>query len=253
MIRLHPIHVMYAALLSLTPVAFASATDLPAPIAATVERGVEIIGQFDAPSGLQGYAGKFNGQGMALFLTQDQQHVIVGTLLDAEGRDISRTALDELVYGPMGEQMWAQLQEGNWVTDGSDDAERVVYTFTDPNCPFCSMFWEQARPWVDAGKVQLRHIMVGILREDSAGKSAAILTAEDPSAALHQHEAGDGVTALVRIPAAIESQLQANHELMSQLGAQATPAIFYLDEQGKMQQQQGAPRPDKLRDILGPR
>tara|TARA_R110000796_G_scaffold90309_2_gene194163 strand:+ start:13030 stop:13764 length:735 start_codon:yes stop_codon:yes gene_type:complete len=244
---------MYAALLSLTPVAFASATDLPAPIAATVERGVEIIGQFDAPSGLQGYAGKFNGQGMALFLTQDQQHVIVGTLLDAEGRDISRTALDELVYGPMGEQMWAQLQEGNWVTDGSDDAERVVYTFTDPNCPFCSMFWEQARPWVDAGKVQLRHIMVGILREDSAGKSAAILTAEDPSAALHQHEAGDGVTALVRIPAAIESQLQANHELMSQLGAQATPAIFYLDEQGKMQQQQGAPRPDKLRDILGPR
>ena len=214
---------------------------------------MEIIGQFDAPSGLQGYAGKFNGQGMALFLTQDQQHVIVGTLLDAEGRDISRTALDELVYGPMGEQMWAQLQEGNWVTDGSDDAERVVYTFTDPNCPFCSMFWEQARPWVDAGKVQLRHIMVGILREDSAGKSAAILTAEDPSAALHQHEAGDGVTALVRIPAAIESQLQANHELMSQLGAQATPAIFYLDEQGKMQQQQGAPRPDKLRDILGPR
>ena len=141
MIRLPPKHVMYAALFSLAPVTFASATDLPAPIAATVERGVEIIGQFDAPSGLQGYAGKFNGQGMALFLTQDQQHVIVGTLLDAEGRDISRTALDELVYGPMGEQMWAQLQEGNWVTDGSDDAERVVYTFTDPNCPFCSMFW----------------------------------------------------------------------------------------------------------------
>lgn len=253
MIRLPPIHLMYAALFSLAPVTFASATDLPAPIAATVERGVEIIGQFDAPAGLQGYAGKFNSQGMALFLTQDQQHVIVGTLLDAEGRDISRTALDELVYGPMGEQMWAQLEEGNWVTDGSDDAERVVYTFTDPNCPFCSMFWEQARPWVDAGKVQLRHIMVGILREDSAGKSASILTAEDPSAALHQHEAGDGVTAMARIPAAIESQLQANHELMGQLGAQATPAIFYLDEQGKMQQQQGAPRPDKLRDILGPR
>jgi thiol:disulfide interchange protein DsbG len=42
------------------------------------------------------------------------------------------------------------------------------------------MFWEQARPWVKAGKVQLRHIMVGIIREDSPGKSAALLAAKDP-------------------------------------------------------------------------
>jgi thiol:disulfide interchange protein DsbG len=54
------------------------------------------------------------------------------------------------------------------------------------------------------------------------------------------------------IPAAIERQLQANYELMTQLGAQATPAIFYLDAQGRMQQQQGAPRPDRLADIMEP-
>ena len=31
--------------------------------------------------------------------------------------------------------------------------------------------------------------------------------------------------------------------LMSELGAQATPAIFYLDDNGRLQQHQGAPRP----------
>lgn len=250
MIRLPAKHRFAALLLTLSPLV--SADDWPAPIAATTERGVEIIGRFDAPSGLQGFAGKLNGQGLALYLTADEQHVLVGTLLDANGKDLSKAHLDELVYQPMAKGMWAQLEASDWVGDGAGDAPRVVYTFTDPNCPFCSMFWEQARPWVASGKVQLRHIMVGILREDSAGKSAAILAADDPAAALHQHESGAGVTAMSEIPAAIDARLKANQALMAQLGAQATPAIFYLDTQGRMQQQQGAPRPDRLAEIMGP-
>ena len=39
--------------------------------------------------------------------------------------------------------------------------------------------------------------------------------------------------------------------LMSELGAQATPAIFYLDDNGRLQQHQ-APRPDALDTIMGP-
>lgn len=238
-------------LVSLMP--FASAGNWPAPVAATIERGVEIVGRFDAPAGLQGFAGEFNGQGLALYLTADEQHVLVGTLLDANGKDISRAHLDELVHKPMAEGIWGQLEESNWIRDGAEDAERVVYTFTDPNCPFCSMFWEQARPWVESGRVQLRHIMVGILRQDSAGKSAAILAADDPVTALHQHETGDGVEPLNEIPATIAQQLRNNQTLMTRLGARATPAIFYLDGEGRMQQQQGAPRPDRLVDIMGPK
>ncbi|QDR35732.1 thiol:disulfide interchange protein DsbG, partial [Pseudomonas aeruginosa] len=30
-------------------------------------------------------------------------------------------------------------------------------------------------------------------------------------------------------------------------------AIFYLNAEGRMQQQQGAPQPDQLAEILGPR
>lgn len=244
-------HALPVLLFALAP--FASAENWPAPIAATTELGVEIVGRFDAPAGLQGFAGKHNGQGLALYLTADKQHVLIGTLLDAEGKDLSRAHLDELVYQPMARATWAQLEASPWIADGSEDAERVIYTFTDPNCPYCSMFWEQARPWVESGQVQLRHILVGILRADSAGKSATILAADDPAAALHAHETGDGVEAMDEIPESIDRQLQANRALMMQLGAQATPAIFYRDDQGRLQHQQGAPRPERLREMMGVR
>ena len=78
----------------------------------------------------------------------------------------------------------------------------------DPNCPYCNMFWKQARPWVESGKVQLRHIMVGMLRADSAGKSAALLNASKPEAALNEHEAAGKASKLKpleKIPAALEN------------------------------------------------
>ena len=41
--------------------------------------------------------------------------------------------------------------------------------------------------------------------------------------------------------------------LMEEMGLQATPAIFYQDDQGQLQSQQGAPRPEMLGKILGKR
>ncbi|VFT22442.1 disulfide isomerase/thiol-disulfide oxidase [Pseudomonas aeruginosa] len=51
----------------------------------------------------------------------------------------------------------------------------------------------------------------------------------------------------------MRKQLAGNMELMESMGAAATPAIFYLNAEGRMQQQQGAPQPDQLAEILGPR
>lgn len=238
------------------PFAQARAEALPAPIKAVQAQGVEIVGRFEAPDGLQGFAGKYQGQGMALYLTGDGQHVLLGTLLDAKGQDLSREPLERLVYAPLGEEMWARLEGSGWIADGRPDAARIIYMFSDPNCPYCNMFWKQARPWVESGKVQLRHIMVGMLRPDSAGKSAALLTAQQPERALHAHEEaakGSTLKPLKKIPAEVRERLNGNLELMGELGATATPAIFYRDDAGRLQQQQGAPRPEKLAQIMGDR
>ena len=231
------------------------AEELPPAIKKIEAKGAKIVGSFDAPSGLKGYAAQYQNRGMALYLTADG-NVLVGNLYDADGKDLSLAPLQKLVYAPMAKEVWANMEKSNWIQDGKKDAPRTVYLFSDPNCPYCNMFWEQARPWVDSGKVQLRHIMVGIIREDSPAKSAALLGAKDPQQALHEHEkAGKASTLkpLTKIPADVQAKLDANAQLMEELDVAATPAIFYLDEKGNLQQQQGAPSPDKLVQILGPK
>lgn len=231
------------------------AEELPQAIRKIEAKGAKIIGSFDAPDGLRGYAAQYQNRGMALYLTPDGKHVLLGNLYDAEGKDLSAEPL-QLVYAPMAKEVWAKMEASHWIADGKQDAPRVVYLFSDPNCPYCTMFWEQARPWVQAGKVQLRHIMVGIIREDSPGKSAALLASKDPAKALDDHEkAGKKSTlkALKSIPADVQAKLDANMRLMDELELSATPAIFYMDDKGELQQQQGAPSPDKLAKILGPK
>src|SRR3546814_10919624 len=92
-------------------------------------------------------------------------NAVSGTRLNAKGEPIDQATLQSLVAKPISDQAWADLESATWVLDGKADAPRVIYTFNDANCPYCHLFWEAARPWVDAGKVQLRHLFVGIIKE----------------------------------------------------------------------------------------
>ncbi|MFK3800069.1 MULTISPECIES: thiol:disulfide interchange protein DsbG [unclassified Pseudomonas] len=232
------------------------AEELPEPIKALQAKGATIKGAFDAPGGLKGYAAEYQRQGMALYLTPDGKHVLAGNLFDEKGVDLSEAPLQKLVYDPMTKAMWSQMENSTWIADGAKTAPKVIYLFSDANCPYCNMFWEQARPWVKSGKVQLRHIMVGVIREDSAAKAATLLADANPEVALQKHEqAGKSSTlkAMATIPKDIQAKLDANMKLMDDMGLSATPSIFYKDENGQVQQQQGAPRPEVLAKMMGPR
>ncbi|WP_434771976.1 thiol:disulfide interchange protein DsbG [Pseudomonas entomophila] len=232
----------------------AHADSLPEPIRQLQDKGAVIKGRFETPGGLQGYAAEYQNSAMALYLTPDGQHVLVGTLFDDRGQDLSAEPLERLVYGPMGEAVWGQLAQSAWIADGQDEAPQTLYVFSDPNCPYCTLFWEQVRPWVTSGKVQVRHVMVGIIRPDSLGKSAALLAAKDPAKALADHEkAGRSspLAPLAPVPAALGKRLEANQALMQSLGLSATPAIFYRDKQGRLQSLQGAPGEERLAAVLG--
>lgn len=234
----------------------AHAKDWPAPIKALEAQGIKVIGTFNAPAGLTGYAGIIEQQPLAIYLTADGKQAIVGPMIDAKGNNLSQEPLERLVSKPMTEKFWKQLENSTWILDGKKNAPRIVYTFTDPNCPYCNKFWNDARPWITAGKVQLRHVMVGILGPTSAGKAAALLAAKDPQAALTQHEqqhAKGGVKPLAQVPEKNRAQLEANQKLMQQLGSSATPTIFYKDASGNMQKLQGAPSAEMLTKIMGPR
>ncbi|MDE2275443.1 MAG: thiol:disulfide interchange protein DsbG [Burkholderiales bacterium] len=241
----------------------------PAVLKAIEARGVTIVGPLPAPAGMRAYAGFRGQQPLALYVTPDGQQAIVGTLLDAQGQDQTHVALDRAVSVPMADAAWRQLAASRWLADGRDGA-RVVYVFTDPNCPYCNQLWSEARPWVAAGKVQLRHVIVGILTPTSAGKAAALLSAQDPAARLAAYEArnaaataraiagghprplSDGDLApLATIPPARQAELDANQHLMEAFGLQATPALVWRDAEGALQVSQGLPE-GGLAAILGP-
>ena len=238
------------------PDAGKKASDYPAPIQALEAQGLEVLGTFKAPSGLTGYAGIAGGNPVSIYLTGDGSHALIGTLVDAQGNDAGADAMRDLVVKPMSERIWNKLENATWVQDGKTGTPRVIYTFTDANCPYCHSFWEAARPWVDSGKVQLRHVMVGVIRQDSANKAAAILKAPSPGNALADNErnqSSGGIKPMAAIPADVRTQLDSNERLMLELGFQGTPGILFHDEQGNVQRRSGMPQGNDLNVVLGPR
>lgn len=226
----------------------------PEPVEAMRERGVEVLERFDAPSGLTGYTAMFNGRPLALYVTSDGKHALIGSLLDAKGEDLTGAILEEKVSRPQSKVMWEKLQKSTWIADGLDSAETIIYAFTDPNCPYCKRLWKDARPWVDAGKVQLRHVMVGSLGESSQKKAAYLLSAKDPKAALKGNESGKApAQEAKKIDEKHRQQLDDNQQLMGLLGASGTPAILYLDPTGMLQMHPGAPQGEQLIELFGPR
>lgn len=63
--------------------------------------------------------------------------------------------------------MWKKMASAHWLQDGDKDAPIVLYVFADPFCPYCKQFWQQSRPRVDAGKVQIRTLLVGVIKPES--------------------------------------------------------------------------------------
>ncbi len=59
------------------------------------------MGTFAAPGGLTGYAGVIEQRPLAIYLTADGKHAIVGTMMDGNGNDLSQEPLDRLVRKPM--------------------------------------------------------------------------------------------------------------------------------------------------------
>lgn len=228
---------------------------LPPVLDALEANGLSIVEEFPAGDGLRGFAAVAGQQPIAVYVTAGGD-AIVGTRVDRKGHERDATRLQEMVAKPMGERVWSRLEDADWVLDGRPDAPRVIYTFSDPNCPFCNRLWRAARPWVEAGKVQLRHVMVGVIREDSANKVATILTSADPSARLADNERRfdqGGVPAAASVPARIRGVLDSNHLLMMELGFRGTPALVFKDADGSVQRRPGMPQGGDLEVVMGPR
>jgi thiol:disulfide interchange protein DsbG len=165
---------------------------------------------------------------------------------------------------------WNQLEHSRWIADGRADAPRKVYVFLDANCKYCTKFWSDARPWVNAGKVQLRHVMVGVITPGSAGKAAALLADPDPAKRLAAYEQAHAfgvvrmmaggprqtledpnLTPLEPVPAALARTLADHEDLMRGFGLRGTPGIVFRAADGRVVARPGLSA-EELPQVLGP-
>ncbi|KAA1047073.1 thiol:disulfide interchange protein DsbG [Pseudocitrobacter sp. 73] len=240
-------------LLTLLPL-FAHAEELPAPVKAIEKQGITIIKPFDAPAGMKGYLGKYQDMGVAIYVTPDGKHAISGYMYDEKGQNLSEQLFQKEIYTPAGQEMWKRMEKSTWLLDGKKDAPVILYVFADPFCPYCKQFWQQARPWVDSGKVQLRTLLVGVIKPESPDTAAAILATKDPAKTWHDYEQSGGKLKLTlpATPAADAMRtLNENQKLMDDLGANVTPAIYYMNKEGQLQQVVGLPDAQKLKVMMG--
>ncbi|WP_296658321.1 thiol:disulfide interchange protein DsbG [Paraburkholderia sp.] len=264
------------ALIALSSVAivsrFASAADqpvVPPGLQKFAESaGVKIVGRIaPAPAGMTGWAAYKGQQPLAFYSTSDGKYFLAGTLFDAQGHDVTKGALIKVVGGQLSGGVWSQLEKSHWIREGNPNSPRIMYVFTDPNCPYCSRLWSDTQPWVKAGKVQIRNILVGILTPTSYGKAAALLSAKDPQKAFHDHQMvqfginrvsepgqmkslnDSGIAPLENVDARIRKELDENQQLMSDLGIDATPALYWKDDDGTLRSSLGEPR--NLASVLG--
>lgn len=234
---------------SATPAASASTAATPAPATSVVQRalaanGVEITGSLEAPPGFEGFVAQYQGRELPVYALPDGKHIVIGSLLDLAGHDLTGPALAKVAGTSLGEAQWKSLETSNWVAEGDPHARRIVYVFVDTRCPYCQHLWQASQPFLKKGGVQVRNILVGVIKAESLPEAAHILAARDPAAAWVHNEAnfGKNPTPSNAAPAAAVDKVRANTELMQTLGFMGTPGIVWKDARGKIHVLQGMPR-----------
>lgn len=216
-------------------------------------QGVEIVHEFDAPMNLKGYIGNTGDDLITFYSTEDEKNVIVGTMLNEKGENISERIIQSQVIGPKMKQEWSRVENSSWVQDGYAGEQPVLYTFTDPNCPYCALFRDQINPLIESNEIQLRHIMVGILAQDSIDKAAMILESDNPDDLLHSQQdriREGGISVDPVLVSKGTSSVKENNNLMRDLGFGGTPTTVFKDANGDIQIIQGAIGKDHLDKLI---
>ncbi len=209
---------------------------------------------FAGPGGLTGVlvqvgAGEAT-QRSIVWANADGSALLVGNLVSADGTDLNAgAAVQAGVYKAPAETLAATLLPAARAIL-SKGRGPVLTVFMDPNCIFCHMLYKDLEPVMAKGDVRVRFVMVGVVKEDSLAKSAAILGMADPLQALATDERKfnkareeGGIAPAAKPNAAMFAAVAANNRMLSDAGGHGTPMLLYCSKaSGQVKQVEGVPQ-----------
>lgn len=144
--------------------------------------------------------------------------------------------------------------EASGFTAGSAISARTVYVFFDPQCPHCAALWGAAKPLKSQAKFVW--IPVALMNKTSEGQGAALLAAQNPVAAMDEHEAlmaaqKGGIAPSGNLDAQ-KALVAKNTELMKRFGFASIPTIVAQHAQtGALVTREGGLPTPELAKFLG--
>lgn len=157
--------------------------------------------------------------GRILYTDDKTSFIFIGNLLDARGvgeRDLTseRSAqLNAAALSKSADQAFKRVR-------GS--GKRVLYTFEDPNCPWCKKLHAELNSMTN---ITVYTFLIPILGPDSVEKAKAVWCARDR--ALAWDEAMRGMMPAGRRDC--ETPIEKNLQLMRRFGIRGTPSVFLSD------------------------
>lgn len=110
---------------------------LPPPIQALQAQGVRITGRFEAPGGLTGYAGLLNREPIAMYLTEDGRHVIVGFMVNAAGEYENSDTVEMMATTVLTRHATLMRLDGHTTQLAQLNGKRMIVNIWATWCPPC--------------------------------------------------------------------------------------------------------------------
>jgi thiol:disulfide interchange protein DsbG len=201
---------------------------------------------------------------MVIFADKNGQYLIVGTVVNADGQNLSDQYTQQYVNVGVAKAAYADLGNTVWFSEGSDKAPHKAYIIIDPNCIYCHLLYQEIEPMIQQNQVQVRWVPVGFLRPTSLGKAAKLLYSKDPITVLAQNEnnfdtqsESGGIAPLAqnsndaKVNAAFQ-KIQANTDFFNKYGQAfiGTPVILYKTADGNPNFFSGFAKGQQLNDLI---
>ena len=229
--------------------------DLPVDKLMTLASGqVKELGE---THGLRGLYLRNGQEFQVLYVTPDGRSTIAGVMWDATGKNLTReqvSKIDGAVPTMVVEKEGSKTLEAAAKADAllgvehsafgtyGDPAAPRLWMIFDPYCSYSVRAFDELKPYVAAGRIQLAIVPISILDYETNGQStpaAESLLSQDPA---RMAEAWDHQS--FRAPASQEAPalLQKNNRIAEEIGLKGTPTLVWRKSDGTAGEIDGIPK-----------
>lgn len=205
-----------------------------------------------------------DGQALTLYMQPGSHAVVVGTLFDPQGKNLtgpqlrtrritlqsllsanqptdeSQTSSLPVMSDGMNESLLAAVIRAEGFSLGPVTAP-LVHVLIDPACGHCKQYWTLLARAAAQGKLQVRVIPLGVLSDRSRLQAAALLSATDPLEVWRAFLAGEK---LPEVSVSGVIAVERNMALATAWKLETVPLTLYRAADGRVRMIRG--RPDGL-------